>query len=174
LLASKLIVNGVSDDSFSPDANITRAEFAALLIRGLGLSPTEGTAQFKDVSKDAWYASTVNTAVKAKLVNGFEDQTFRPNASITREQMAVMLLRAIEYTGRPMKLEGKDATKVLAPYSDKNKVSSWSKDALAILIDAKLITGTSATTVAPKNKATRAQSTVIVSRFLKYVDFIND
>ena len=73
LLASKLIVNGVTDANFAPNTNITRAEFAALLVRSLGLTPNAAAASFHDVHASDWFAGGVGAAVKAKLVSGYEE-----------------------------------------------------------------------------------------------------
>ena len=70
-----------------------------MLVRALGLTPTAGASSFTDVSDSAWYASSVATAVEAGLINGFEDGSFRPAANITREQIAVMIVKAINFAG---------------------------------------------------------------------------
>ncbi|MBW7458308.1 S-layer homology domain-containing protein [Paenibacillus sepulcri] len=100
-LASKLIVKGDSGTLFSPNRTINRAEFAALLVRALGLKG-EGEASFTDVNEDAWYAEPVQTGAEFGLIDGFEDGTFRPTQLVTREQMAVMASRAISLTGSPI------------------------------------------------------------------------
>ena len=173
LLASKLIVNGVTSTTFAPNANITRAEFATLLVRALGLTVQTGPSIFNDIVANDWYAAHVNTAVSAKLVQGFEDNTFRPNALITREQMAVMLTRAIAATGQSISTANKTTDQILAPFKDNQNVSSWSKDAMAKLVVSELLQGTSDTTISPNDNATRAQATVVLKRFLQYVKFID-
>ncbi|MGO4273745.1 S-layer homology domain-containing protein, partial [Paenibacillus sp. TAF58] len=83
LLANKLIVNGVGNNSFVPEQAVTRAEFAALLVRSLGLEITQENT-YIDVKATDWFAGAVSAAQKAGLVNGYEDQSFRPGENITR------------------------------------------------------------------------------------------
>lgn len=98
LLASKLVIRGTSDTAYGPNNPITRAEFAALLVRSLGLKE-EGATRFTDIPVSSWFAGTVGASAKAGLIEGFEDGSFRPNDRITREQMAVMITRAMAFAG---------------------------------------------------------------------------
>ncbi|CAH1221529.1 hypothetical protein PAECIP111891_05219 [Paenibacillus allorhizoplanae] len=91
MLANKLIVNSWSNNQFAPDRQITRAEFAALLVRSLGLQDDKDNA-YTDVTDQDWYAGAVGAAQKAGLVTGFEDDSFKSNANITREQMVTMIV----------------------------------------------------------------------------------
>lgn len=171
LLASKLVVKGATDTTFAPDSSITRAEFAALLVRSLGLSSDAASAaSFKDVKSSDWFAGAVGAAVKAKLVSGFEDKTFKPNDTITREQMAVMVARAISAAGTKPTASSSDA---LAKFNDKASISSWAQVAVAQSVDAKIISGMTATTFVPTANASRAQAVVMLKRLLQYADFIN-
>ncbi|MFS0726651.1 S-layer homology domain-containing protein [Paenibacillus sp. 1P07SE] len=102
-LASMLILKGQSEHAYVPAASVTRAEFASMLVRALGLNEqmAEGGAErFSDVRSGAWYEAALAAAGSAGLVQGYEDGTFRPAATISREQMAVMLIRAIRYAER--------------------------------------------------------------------------
>lgn len=170
-LASKLIVSGVSAESFAPDRNITRAEFAALLVRGLGLTPAQG-ANFIDVDDQAWYAGEVAAAEKAGLVNGYADGSFRPNAAITREQIAVMLARALQVAGADTPEIPADG--LLARYIDDNSISGWARASIALAVEAKIMQGTAESALLPARSATRAESAAMLARLLKYVHFINE
>ncbi|SEP13833.1 S-layer homology domain-containing protein [Paenibacillus sp. OV219] len=100
-LASKFLLNGTSATSFSPKKHVTRAEFAAMLVRALGLTPT-GQAPFHDVPSTAWYAKDVAAVQEAGLVNGYGDGSFHPNADISRQELAVILskvLKLLDVTG---------------------------------------------------------------------------
>ncbi|WP_379130263.1 S-layer homology domain-containing protein [Paenibacillus sp. sgz500958] len=173
LLSSKHIVNGVTDNAFAPDANTSRAEFTTLLVRSLGLSTQTGPSNFKDVSATDWYAAAANAAVSANLMEGFADQTFRPNEQITREQMAVMLLRAIEASGRYISLGNQTKEQILAQFKDSGTVSTWSNDAMAKLVTSGLLRGTDDVNLSPGENATRAQATVLLKRFLQYVNYLD-
>ncbi|WP_337100603.1 S-layer homology domain-containing protein [Paenibacillus sp. YIM B09110] len=173
LLASKLIVNGVSDNEFAPNKSITRAEFAALLVRSLGLSvDTASSSNFKDVSTDDWFAGAIGAAVKAKLVEGYNDNSFKPNDTITREQMAVMVARAITAAGKSVHVEEQN-NQSLAAFTDHADISSWAQKSVAQSIEAKIITGRTDGSFAPSANATRAEAVVMLKRLLQYAAFIN-
>lgn len=169
LLASKLVVQGVTETNFAPDQAVTRAEFAALLVRGLGLSEVE-TASYADVKNSDWYAGTVGAAVKAGLVDGFEDGTFRPDAQITREQMAVMAARALQIAG---KKADSGANQTPIPFADGQSVDNWAKDAVAQAVNAGIINGKSDGMFLPLEKASRAEAAVMLKRLLQAAELIN-
>ncbi|MCL6602130.1 MAG: S-layer homology domain-containing protein [Paenibacillus sp.] len=172
LLSSKLVVKGTTDSSFSPDSNITRAEFAALLVRSLGLTSNGGSTTFTDVKSTDWYAEAINAAVQAKLVDGFTGNSFKPNDTITREQMAVMISRAITAIGK-----ANDSSVIpnqaLAKFKDKASISSWAQMAVAQSVDANIITGMTHETFVPSANASRAQAVVMLKRLMQHVQFIN-
>ncbi|WP_141503513.1 S-layer homology domain-containing protein [Paenibacillus luteus] len=172
LLASKLVINGVSETSFAPNNNITRAEFAALLVRSLGLSLDTSSAAFADVKSSDWFAGAIGAAAEAKLVDGFDGNRFKPNDTITREQMAVMVTRAIAAAG----ITGGASTsqnETLSKFKDQAAISSWAQAAVAEAMEANIITGLTSDTFAPSAKATRAQASVMLKRLMQYVHFIN-
>ncbi|MCU6711947.1 S-layer homology domain-containing protein [Paenibacillus sp. J5C_2022] len=171
LLASKLIVNGVTDSGFAPDADITRAEFTALLVRALGLSPNPDgqPSGFADVAANAWYRPAVEAAVNAGLASGLSPDRFDPNERITREQMAVMVARALSFAGK----EAAADMGVLGSFTDRTSISAWAADAVAQAVAAGIITGTPGGTIMPSEHATRAQATAMLKRFLQYTEFID-
>lgn len=172
LLASKLVVNGVTDNTFAPDSSITRAEFAALLVRSLGLSANAAAASFADVNASDWYAGAIGAAVQAKLVEGFSSNQFKPNDTITREQMAVMIARALTAAGHTSSSSGKTA-ELLAKFRDKASISTWAEGAVAQATEAKVITGMTGDTFVPAAKASRAQAVVMLKRLLQTAGFVN-
>lgn len=169
LLANKLIVNGTSPADFSPDLPITRGEFAALLVRSLGLKEEKAEVRFEDVQAAAWYAGAVGAAWETGLVSGYEDGRFHPDAAITREQMASMLARALAAGGKPAKsdLDG------LKRFDDQAAISEWAKEAVGQALAAQIIEGETDRTFAGSEHATRAQSAVMLKRMLTYLQFIN-
>jgi len=174
LLASKRIVSGVSGTTFAPGSPITRAEFTALLVRALGLKiePTVGDAGFADVSKEDWFAPVIQAGVQAGLVEGLSRNEFAPGARITREQIAVMFGRALAFLGHPEP----DADRVpiaLSKFGDSAEISAWARSAVAQSVSAGLISGTTKDAIAPFDEATRAQTVVMLRRFLQYVEFID-
>ncbi|MCY9696807.1 S-layer homology domain-containing protein [Paenibacillus alginolyticus] len=173
LLASKLIVNGRADSNFAPDQNVTRAEFAALLVRSLGLSlKSSTTINFKDVTAKDWYYNSVLTAAGYGIVNGYDTGTFAPDQTITREQMAVMVARAMKlHTSDPKLLTGNSAR--LSLFEDAGSISSWAKDALEKVLSYGVMQGKASKVLAPGDLATRAESVVVLLRTLQAMNLIN-
>ncbi|WP_249866429.1 bacterial Ig-like domain-containing protein [Paenibacillus konkukensis] len=168
LLASKGLVNGMTATTFAPDNRITRAEFAALLVRAAGLTP-QTSSSFSDVKASDWYAGAVGAAAKAGLIDGFENGTFQPNATITREQMAVMIDRTLKFTGK----QGNTNTGKLAAFKDSSTISSWAQDAAAGAVNAGIINGLTDTEFAPREQASRAEAAVMLKRLLQYAELMN-
>lgn len=173
LLANKLVVDGVTDTTFQPERNITRAEFAALVVRALGLDTNSGSSTFKDVAASDWYASVVSAAANAKLVDGYEDGTFRPNATINREELAAMVVRALNYAGAKPDVSADKQTQLLAKFKDASKIV-WAKNEIAAAIDAGIIDGMTDDTLGARDTATRAQSATMLKRLLSKASFINN
>lgn len=169
LLASKMVVSGVTDTSFAPDHNITRAEFAALLVRSLALTSNAEAASFNDVHATDWFAGSIGAAVKAKLVSGYEDGSFKPNAPITREQMAVMVAKALSAAGKTVDSQAE----LLNKFNDNLKISDWAMSSVSQSVKAGIISGMTDTTFVPLANASRAQAVVMLKRLLQYTQFIN-
>jgi hypothetical protein len=169
-MANKLIVNGSVDGTFDPNRTVTRAEFVAMIVRALGLAEKPQLYSYSDVRpNEVWYADAIGAASAAGLIEGYADGSFRPDARITREQVAVMLGRAVRYAGE---LPSQDAS-ALERFSDHAQVSEWAKRSAADLLAAGMIEGVGKAAFAPQAYATRAQSTVLLNRMLHYLNFIN-
>ena len=166
-LASRIVVNGTSEGLFSPNKAITRAEFAAIIVRGLGLKLENGAAGFTDVAADAWYSSAVKTAQAYGLIDGFEDGAFRPNAAITREQAMTIMAKAMTITGLIEQLADRSSDDVLGGFSDAAQVSGWAKNGVALSVQAGIVSGRSGNTLAPKATITRAEVAKIVQQLLR-------
>jgi N-acetylmuramoyl-L-alanine amidase len=173
LLANKLVVDGVTDTIFEPDRNITRAEFAALVVRSLGLDANAAySARFNDVASSDWYAGVVAAAAQAKLIDGYEDGSFHPNAQINREELAAMVVRAMRYAGLNTTVSASQQATLLNRFMDADQIV-WAKAEIAAAIDAGLINGMTDTTIGSRQLATRAQSAAMLKRFLTRAAFIN-
>ncbi|MNI20412.1 Endo-1,4-beta-xylanase A precursor [compost metagenome] len=172
-MANKLVIDGVTDTSFQPDRSITRAEFAALVVRSLGIKPeATGSTSFKDISSTDWYANIVAAAANAKIIDGYEDGTFKPNASISREELAAMVVRAMKYAGLHTELSSTLQASLLSRFTDANQIN-WAQQEVAVAIDAGVINGITDLTIGPKQSATRAESATMLKRFLTKAAFIN-
>ncbi|WP_079909655.1 S-layer homology domain-containing protein [Paenibacillus sp. 32352] len=172
LLANKLVIDGVTDTTFEPERSITRAEFAALVVRALGLDQNKGASSFKDVASTDWFSSVVATAVNAKIIDGYEDNTFRPNQPINREELAAMVVRALAYAGAKPDVSSDRQAQLLAKFSDSNQIV-WAQQEMAEAIEAGIVDGMTDTTIAPTKQATRAQSAAMLKRLLTKANFIN-
>jgi hypothetical protein len=159
-LASKGIIAGYPDGTFKPDASITRAEFATMLVKALALNTSGTTGTFTDVTTGAWYYGTVNAAASAGIVSGMGDNLFAPNALVTREQMAVMVAKALGN-----KAPTTDGTELNA-FSDKSAVSSWAVSGMDEAVKAGIVSGMTADTLAPMANATRAQAAEMIYKML--------
>lgn len=162
VLVEKGIVKGVSASNFAPDSSITRAQFATLLVKALGLADVKpAKATFKDVKAGAWYYGTVEAAAAKGLVAGFNG-SFNPEGKITRQEMAVMVAKALEVGGKKVSAD----TSLLSKFSDKGDIAVWAQSSLAVAVKEGIITGRTATTVVSKANATRAEGTVMIKKVL--------
>ncbi|MCM3702122.1 S-layer homology domain-containing protein [Paenibacillus macerans] len=169
-MGSRMVVDGVGGDLFNPNQDITRAEFAAIAVRGLGLEPVNAGQAFPDVPASAWYNVAVQTASAYGLINGFEDGTFRPDEKITREQAMAIIDKAMAITELKATLNGQ-GEKLLA-YRDASAAAGWAKDSIEECLEAGIVTGRSGTELAPKSHITRAEVAAIVQRLLQKSDLI--
>ncbi len=169
-LASKLIIDTRSGAKFEPDKNITRAEFAVFIAKGLGLTADASNARrFSDVASGSTVAGYIGAAAKAGIINGTPAGTFKPGSFITREQMALMMVRAMEYAGHDTNL-GTSSAQVLGRFKDGSKIQS--KETVAKAVKAGIIQGVNAYTFRPTGNATRAQAAVMVKRVLNNLNYL--
>ncbi|WP_159081755.1 type I pullulanase [Paenibacillus sp. CAA11] len=169
-MSARHVVKGVATDAFAPEREVTRAEFAALLVRALGLpdaaaSAAKGAGAFKDVPASSWYAEATGAASQAGLVKGRPDGTFGAQERITREEMAVMLVRAYA------ELAGGNAAALsqqpAAPrFGDAASLSPWARDAAVQASGLGLIKGRPGGQFAPKAYLTRAESAQLLANLL--------
>lgn len=149
-LADKLIIQGTSATTFSPLSNLTRAEFTALLTRALGLR-TDSSVTFSDVKSSDWYAKDVAAASKAGLILGIGNGKFAPTQKVTRQELAVILDRALKLTGTELKAANPSFT----TYTDSAKVAPYAKDSLQTLSKAGIFASESGIAFNPTTPATR-------------------
>ncbi|ANY67323.1 hypothetical protein BBD42_13190 [Paenibacillus sp. BIHB 4019] len=166
-MGSRLVINGTGNELFSPNQDITRAEFAAIIVRGLGLKLENSASSFTDVRSADWYGTAVQTASAYGLIKGFEDGSFRPNDKITREQAMAIIAKAMKITGLKDKLPAAESAVLLGRYADAAKTSAWATEGIADVLQAEIVTGRSDTQLAPKANMTRAEVAVIIERLLK-------
>lgn len=166
-LSIRGIVNGISKGKFEPDRMITRAEFAAVLVRALGLESVKEENPFSDIRDTDWYYKPVQAAYENGLINGYGSGKFGPMDKITREQAITILVRTTDVTGIKIKPETDKTDKILSAFSDYAQASPWAKDSLAACIKAGLLIGTDDKRLAPVDEATRAEMIVLIGRWLE-------
>lgn len=161
-IAVRGLVHGVGENNFAPEKNVTRAEFLKMILSASGINPETTEVTASDVSANDWFAPAVGFAMKNGIVSGYEDGTFRPNNEISREEMMVMLSNCVKYLGFK-------AAKGELAFTDKNDISDWAVSAVQNVTALGLISGNSDGSLSPLNKATRAESTVIMMKCIKFL-----
>ena len=152
------LMTGVSATEFAPEATTTRAMIVSILARLEGVT-TAQAAGFADVT-DEWYATAVNWAANVGVVNGYEDNTFKPNTAITREQLAAILMNYAAYKGEDVSNRAD-----LTSYTD--QPSTWAEETMSWAVAEGLISGVTNTELQPQGNATRAQVAAILQRLLE-------
>lgn len=155
------IVKGVSDSKFEPDRQVTRVEFASMLVRALELQEAQEASEealtFEDIQRTAWYAPELSAAVLNGVAKGISAKEFRPFDPITREQAAKMIANAA-YQG--------NVPAAQANYKDDMLIAWWAKPEVAALSTERVITGYPDQTFKPKRDMTRAECAALIYRAL--------
>ena len=154
-------MNGITNDTFDPNGNLTRGMVVTILCRMDGGTP-ELTDAFSDVAPKKWYAGYVGWAAKNELVNGYSDGTFKPEANITRQEMAAVISRYIEYAGINM------PRRFTAPsvFADDSKIAKWAKTYMEDLRRAGIFNGDTNGNCNPKSQITRAETATVVMNLI--------
>lgn len=165
-MASFGFIKGYDDGSFLPENSISKAEYTTLIVRLLGLNKEQlkPNNNFKDVATDSWYYDTVNMAFDKGIISGNTEQEFKPNEKITREEMVVMSVNALDSQGKTGAISDLQAKDSLLKYQDFNNVSESAIISFGKAVKLGLVKGRSETLLAPKETLTRAEATVILSR----------
>ena len=153
-LAKRGIINGKTSVSFDPYGTMTRAEFATIITRALGLSK-ETTPIFTDVKPEEWYYTYINTAYSYGIVKGVSETEFNPNGLISRQEAAVMVARAAKLCGMDTKMDETAQRDVLSAFTDYIQTESWAKEALAFCFEKEIIPDESIE-ILPTQKIARA------------------
>lgn len=158
------LFNGVSDTSFSPNADMTRAMLVTVLWRLENQPGAASVNPFKDVADETWYTDAVAWAAENKITDGYDASSFGPGDPITREQAAVILYRYAAYKGYDL-----TAANDLTVFDDASDVSSWALPAVKWAVAKGLISGISESRLAPSKNASRAEVAVILMHFMENV-----
>ncbi|MDD9267146.1 chondroitinase-B domain-containing protein [Paenibacillus sp. GCM10023248] len=157
--AAKGIVNGYSDGSFRPDEPMSRLQFAAMLVRALGLKAEPAELDFADRADiPAWAEGELGAALEAGILQGYEDRSLRPNELINRAEMVTMLIRAYS------RAEGRSAA---TTFSDNSRIPDWALPAVSQAAALGLVSGRANDAFEPFAAATRAEAVTILMRMLE-------
>lgn len=158
--ATQKLVSGYLDGTFKPNNPVTRAEFTVMLMGALKLDGTGAALHFTDQAKIGdWAKRSVALAVQAGIVNGYEDGSFRPDARITRAEMASMLAKALKVS-----LDANATTS----FSDNEDIPKWAKGAVEAIRKLGIISGRGGNKFVPNDTATRTEAVVMLLRMLEY------
>ena len=163
--ASRGLLSGTSDTTFSPNTGMTRGMFVTALGRLAGInSDSYKTGKFTDVKADAYYAPYVNWAAQNGIVEGVTATTFAPDTNINREQMAVIMANYAKKLGYDL-----PKTLQAVTFADNAQISSWAKNAVRTMQQAGILAGKNGNKFDPKGTATRAEIATVLRRFVEIV-----
>ncbi|TAA72890.1 S-layer homology domain-containing protein [Planococcus salinarum] len=164
------VLNGYPDGTFRPKSEVTRAEFAKMVVKSFELesevqsaeftSAAETEMTFTDVPADKWFAVPILDAVKAGIVNGYPNNTFKPNDLITREQMASMVSRAMSAKG--IITDMKDVPEM--SFTDTASIHNDHKEDVRILTHLGIVKGNENNTFVPQGKSERWMVALLMLR----------
>ncbi len=155
-LAARGVINGVGGGNYDPDRSVTRAEFIKMVVSIFNMYDTTKAANFTDVAAGEWYNTYVGTAQSMGITNGYEDGSFRPNNTITREEMSTMLYRAAEVLS--VKIEAANVEN----FADDWNIQDYAKVPVYKMRGAGILQGVGENNFDPKNNCTRAQAAVAI------------
>ncbi|UJF31883.1 family 43 glycosylhydrolase [Paenibacillus hexagrammi] len=175
-LAARDIVDGTGAHEFTPNQQVTRAQFLKMLMYAFDLTSEHASSTFSDVEKDAWYYSSVSAAQKLGIVQGKDDGTFGVNDAITREDMAVMAYRAAQAAGIDLAAtvgtadtagagDFTDQSQIAtgtSDFSDKSEIASYAVSSVAAMQKAGILSGKASGLFAPKDSASRAEAAKMI------------
>lgn len=174
ILTSRHIIHGNGHGAFEPDRLITRAEFAKLLVMMVkaGYNPDQQllyaqNTVFTDVDENAWYRDYVREAARYGLIQGNQGR-FRPEDAVSRQEMAVMTVRALQRLGYDL-----GDIPPLTPYSDQNDIADWALDAVSRLYAGGLMKGTGDNAFSPHENASRSQAAMVLYRAMEKAEQIS-
>lgn len=157
------IASGYRDNTFRPDRTVTRAEFSKFVVSALGLSPVSSPRlSFKDRNDiPDWARGFVARAVEKGIVSGYSDGKFKPAREITREEMASMLVRAMN-----LQREADAKRDTWLNFNDYRQIQNWARGAVAVAVEQGLIKGYAGNTFGPARKASRAEAVTMIVKML--------
>ncbi|MEW8973803.1 MAG: S-layer homology domain-containing protein [Tissierellaceae bacterium] len=162
-MSIKGIVKGKAEGIFAPQDNITRAEFATLLVKAVKAIEKDNDSKFRDVKSDDWYADYVKIASKSNLMSGKGKDIFDPNGNITREELAQAISNVLKSSGY-----GSNGRDYLKEFKDNDRIAEWAREGFNLAVQFEIINGTD-NRLNPSDNATRAETIVMLNRLYKLI-----
>ncbi|OKH12781.1 hypothetical protein NIES592_16290 [Fischerella major NIES-592] len=157
------IIKGFPDGTFRPDATMTRAQYAALIVKAFNPSAKRQAIKFKDVPQDFWANKVIQQAYQGQFLSGYPDNTFRPNDNIQRVQVIVSLVNGLGLTA--------SGNKTVKPYDDQTKIPDYAKDEVIVASEKQIIVNyPKVKQLNPTREATRAEVVAMVYQALVDAD----
>jgi hypothetical protein len=171
-MGSRLVISGIDNNLFVPDRDITRAEFAAIVVLALGLTPGMGTNPFTDVKTSDWYYSSIQTASEYSIISGYGNGIFGPMDKITREQAMAMIVNAMNITKLKAEAAPEEIKPLFASFGIEATPSNWAENSVALCVKTGVVEKNDGNIRIVKGNITRAEAAVIVRRLLQKSNLI--
>lgn len=163
-LEKRGIVSGTSDDAFKPETEITREAFITMLVLALNVDVTDEADSFTDTDKGAWYSRYISAAARCGLVSGYSDGSFGIGKTLSRQDMAVFIMRSAKLAGASLPVNSS------VEYADADRISQYARESVAILSGAGMMNGMGDNCFVPAGVTTRCQAARMVYELIKVVE----
>jgi hypothetical protein len=167
-LGTKFVLQGSTATAAQPLAEVTRAQFVALLARGLDAgSGQSARVVFPDVQAESWYYDPLQTAYELGWLKGYADGSMKPEQQLSRQEMAVLLYRALRSAGQAEAMSAAEVSRLLEHFADREGIAPWAREAVALAVKLGLMKGTGGDRFNPEGISNRAQSAVVVYKTMQ-------
>lgn len=173
-IVARLVLEGTGNNTFTPDRNVVRSEFAAIVATGMGLMRQNVAGNtFGDVPSTSWYHDAVAIASEFGIVEGYEDGLFHGDRQINREQGIAMISRAYDLIEPKSPKSQAEIETILSAYGDAANVSDWARPSVARMIAAGIVEGRDGQLLKPQDSMTRAEAAALMRRLLQSTNLID-
>lgn len=164
-LASKGVIKGTTEEEFSPEKPITRAEVAALIVRILNIDDPNADGGFVDVERADWFYGTAGVSKHQGIIVGYEDNTFRGKTVIPKVQITSVVSRTLKNNCGYNDI----STSNLGDYSDLSNIPDWAKNDIALTTELNMIIKRTDASFEPNIEMTRGDAAVIIEKLYEKV-----